>query len=81
MQSKDVPNYLTQSILVTIFCCLPFGIAAIIQSAQVNSKVQAGDYEGALQASENAKKYCWYGFVGGLIIFFIYFIIALTSGV
>src|SRR5882672_10526815 len=25
-----VPNYLVQSILVTLCCCLPFGIAAIV---------------------------------------------------
>lgn len=80
MQSRDVPNYLTQAILVTVFCCLPFGIAAIVQSAQVNAKVKAGDYEGALESSENAKKYCWYGLAGGLVIFVIYFIIALSGG-
>ncbi len=80
MQSRDIPNYLTQSILVTIFCCLPFGIAAIVQSAQVNSKVKAGDYEGAIQSSESAKKYCWYGFIGGIIVLAIYFVIGLASG-
>ena len=31
-------NKLVWSILVTLFCCLPFGIVAIIKSAEVNSK-------------------------------------------
>ena len=37
----QVPNYLVQSILVTLFCCLPFGIVAIVYAAQVNGKLQA----------------------------------------
>jgi hypothetical protein len=63
---KKVPSYLTQSILVTIFCCLPLGIAAIVSSAQVNSKLSAGDYEGAMEASQKAKKWGWVAFFLGL---------------
>jgi hypothetical protein len=50
-----VPNYLVFAILVTVFCCLPTGIAAIIYAAQVNNKLQVGDIAGAQQASKNAK--------------------------
>ncbi len=64
--SSQVPTYLTPSILVTLFCCLPVGIAAIIQAAQVNSKLQIGDYEGAVAASSKAKKLCWWSFGLGL---------------
>ncbi len=67
MPSPDVPNYLIQSILVTICCCLPLGIAAIIFAAQVNSKAKAGDLTGAKKASDTAKKLCWIGFILGLI--------------
>ena len=35
----SVPNYLVQAILTTIFCCLPFGIVAIVFAAQVNGKL------------------------------------------
>lgn len=80
MQTRNVPNYLPQAILVTIFCCLPFGIAAIVQAAQVNTKLKAGDFEGAVEASEGAKKWCWYGFIGGIIIFALYFLVALFAG-
>ena len=41
--SVRIKNYLVESILVTICCCLPFGIAAIVFAAQVNGKLQAGD--------------------------------------
>ena len=37
-----IPNYLVWSILVTIFCFLPTGIAAIVFSTQVDSKLAAG---------------------------------------
>ena len=61
-----VPNYLVQAILVTIFCCLPLGIVAIVYAAQVNGKVSAGDHAGAIKASETAKRWCWVSFGLGI---------------
>ena len=52
---QHVPNYLILSILVTIFCCLPLGIVAIIFAAQVNGKVAAGDITGAQSSSRTAR--------------------------
>ena len=49
-----VPNHLVEAILVTIFCCLPAGIVAIVYAAQVNSRLVAGDIDGALTASKSA---------------------------
>jgi len=71
---QQIPNYLTQSILVTLLCCVPFGIAAIVNAAQVNSKLAAGDIAGAMQSSEKAKNWCWWSFGLGLAIGIIYFI-------
>ena len=51
MEQNQPKNYLVESILVTIFCCQPFGIAGIVFASQVNSKYANGDYEGALKAS------------------------------
>ena len=62
-----VPNYLVQSILVTLCCCLPLGIVSIVYAAQVNGKLQAGDYDGAVTASNNAKKWCTWAFILGII--------------
>jgi hypothetical protein len=64
---EDVPNYLVQAILVTLFCCLPFGIVAIVYAASVNGKLQAGDYRGARAASDSAKTWCWVSFGLGLV--------------
>jgi hypothetical protein len=62
-----IPNYLVQAILITLCCCLPLGIVSIVYAAQVNSKVQAGDIQGALDASGKAKMWCWIGFGLGLL--------------
>ena len=79
MQSNRVPNYLPQAILATLFCCLPFGIVAIVYAAQVNTKLQAGDYEGATTASDNAKKWCWISFGVGIALILFYVIVGLAS--
>ena len=49
------PNYLIPAILVTLFCCLPGGIVAIIFATQVNGKYASGDVQGAMEASKKAK--------------------------
>ena len=63
-----VENYLVQAILVTIFCCVPFGIVSIVYAAQVNGNVEAGDVEGARRASDNAKTWAWVSFGTWLVI-------------
>jgi hypothetical protein len=54
-----IPNYLIQSILVTLCCCQPLGIVAIIFAAMVNSRIAAGDLAGARDASSKAKLFFW----------------------
>ena len=53
----NVPNHLVKAILATCFCCLPLGIVAIVFAAQVNGKLDTGDYAGATSASEQANMY------------------------
>ena len=62
----DVPNYLVPAILTTVFCCLPFGIVAIVYAAQVNSKLAAGDRAGAMAASKSAKTWTFASLFSGL---------------
>lgn len=59
-------NWLVESILVTLFCCLPFGIVGIIFAAQVNTKFDLGDQEAALKASKEAGKWTKIGFFIGI---------------
>lgn len=67
-----VPNYLTRAILVTIFCCLPFGIPAIVYASQVNGKLQAGDSAGAQESSRKARLWCWWSVSSYLGLIAIY---------
>src|SRR6266576_3571459 len=64
----EVPNYLIPAILSTIFCCLPLGVVSIIFATQVNSKVAAGDLEGAAEASKKAKMFMFIAVGGGLLM-------------
>ena len=61
-----VPNYLVQSILVTLCCCLPFGIAAIVYAAKVDGLASGGRIAEAQEASRKAKMWCWIGFGVGI---------------
>jgi hypothetical protein len=76
----SVPNYLVQAILVTLFCCLPFGIAAIVFAAQVNGKLAAGDYNGALETSRKARTWCWVSLWVGLGFFILWVFGAIVAG-
>ncbi len=73
-------NWLVESILVTIFCCLPFGIAGIVFASQVNSKWAAGDYLGAQQASKDAGKWTKIGFFIGIGVTVLYLIAVFGLG-
>jgi DNA-directed RNA polymerase subunit RPC12/RpoP len=73
-----VPNHLVKAILVTIFCCLPFGIVSIIFSSQVNSKLALGDVNGAIIVSNKANLWANIGLIIGLaqlVIGAIYFFV------
>ena len=76
----SVPNYLIWSILSTLFCCLPAGIVAIVYASQVDGKLRSGDYEGAVQSSNNAKTWTMVSAGLGLVVGIIYLIAAIAGG-
>lgn len=80
IQEPRPKNWLVESILATIFCCLPFGVAGIVFAAQVNSKYDSGDYAGALQASKEAGKWTKIAFWLGIAVIIAYFIFILFLG-
>lgn len=60
-------TWLVESILATLFCCLPFGIVGIIKASEVSSAYNSGNYQRALQASASAGKWTKISFACGLI--------------
>jgi len=80
----DIPNYLTQAILVTLCCCLPFGIPSIVYASQVKTKLSVGDVAGAQASSRNAKLWCWISFGLGLVVtvgYIVIHVLAAMAGV
>lgn len=72
-------NWLVESILVTLFCCMPFGIAGIVYAAKVDSMYNNGDYRGAQFASDDAKKWTMISFWIGLVIGILYLIVGVLG--
>ena len=70
-------TYMVWAILVTLLCCLPFGIVSIVKASQVSSLYHQGRYQEAVAASQDAKKWAMWGaiagVVGGVIGFFLGF--------
>ena len=73
------PNYLVFAILTTIFCCQILGIVSIVFAAQVNSRWNSGDFQGALNASRNAKLWAWITFGTGIFIIIITTILSILG--
>ena len=73
-----IPNYMVPAI-ISIFCCAPAGIAAIIFSTQVNSKVTAGDIAGAQDASKKAKMFSFIAIGLGLLLVVVYVLLMLLG--
>ncbi len=71
-------TWLVESILVPLFCCLPFGIVGIVNAAKVNSLYASGNIEAAQQASATAAKWTKIGFIVGIVVIIVY---AISYGV
>lgn len=75
-----VQNYLWQSIVVTILCCWPFGIPAIVYAAKVDGLVSRGQYAEAQEASKNAKMWCWVSFGSWFVAIGLYLLLVIVAG-
>ncbi|HEU4638265.1 MAG TPA: CD225/dispanin family protein [Candidatus Binatia bacterium] len=76
----SVPNYLVLAI-ISLFCCLPLGVVAVIFAAQVNGKVAAGDTAGAMDAAKKAKMFSFISIGLGLAGILCYVLIWVILGV
>lgn len=74
-------THMVGAILVTLFCCVPFGVVAIIKASQVSSCYSSGDYAGAIQSSNEAKKWIIWGIVSDIILILLYLLLIFVFGV
>lgn len=80
---ETIETYLAPAILVTLCCCVPLGIPAIVFAAGVSSKLAAGDLAAAREASRRAKLFCWLSFGFGLAVALLYglmMVVGLVTG-
>ena len=74
-------NNLVWAILSTILCCLPLGIVAIVYASKVDGLYNQGDYAGAQEAADNAKKWAMWSAIISIVILVLYFIALAVFGI
>lgn len=72
LMEKPPKNWLIESILVTLLCCLPFGIVGIIHATKVETLWNTGQRDAAIKAANDAAKWVKIGFFIGIAVYVIY---------
>lgn len=76
-------TWLLESILATIFCCLPLGVVGIIYASKIESAWYAGNRELALSSARSAKSWTiaafWVG-LGSCLLYIIFYVIIIAFG-
>ncbi len=70
--TEKVKTHLTKAILVTLCCCLPGGIVAIVYASRARACLETGDVAGARKAASSARGWITASAIIGLIAWFIY---------
>ena len=73
------PTRLAEAILVTLFCCLPFGIVAIVKASRVTQIYNQQGYSAALVASTEAGKWISYSVWSSVVLGGLYFLAVVAS--
>lgn len=68
-------NNMALAIFTTVCCCAPFGIIAIIQANKVDSLYMAKQYNAAIFAANESKKWSYIGIAISVIIWIVYLLI------
>lgn len=74
-------NMLVWAILVTVLCCWPFGIPAIVCAARVNALWAQGKYQEAIDSAKRARTWTIVSAAVGFTVIVVYFlmVVAMSS--
>lgn len=73
-------NHFVKSILVLIFCCVPFGVVALVHASKVENLWTLGQHELAKLEADKANKWANIGLFSGLAVAVLYLIIVAIVG-
>lgn len=65
--ATQIKTHLVGAILVTLFCCLPFGIVSIVYASRVSGLIAANRLNEACETSQKAATWMWWGFGLGIV--------------
>ena len=65
-------NNMALAIFTTVCCCLPLGIVAIVKANSVETLYLTKQYNAAMMAANEAKKWSFIGIISSIIIWAIY---------
>lgn len=72
-------SFLAPAILVTLFCCAPFGVAAVVYAARVDPLLSGGDPSGAEESARKARLWTWVAFGLGLLPWLFYGVVMVIA--
>ncbi|XP_038601253.1 proline rich transmembrane protein 1B isoform X1 [Tachyglossus aculeatus] len=81
-RSHPPKDYMVESVLVTIFCCLLTGVIAVVYSHETRAAVNRGDLAQAEQASRKARSLVLFSLLFGVFVsisWIIYVMVALYA--
>lgn len=68
-------TYLVFAILITVMCCLPFGIPAIIYATKIDKLQAIGDFVGAQAAAKSSKMWSIIGGISLVLLVIVYIVL------
>lgn len=77
---KRPKTYMVLAIIVTVCCCIPFGIVSLIYASRVDSAWNTGHYEDAGRFSAKARNWALWGIILS-VLFYVVYIILIVAGV
>ncbi len=75
INDKLPKTWLVESILVTLFCCMPFGIVALVNATKVEPLFFSKQYEAAHRHAHLARRWV----LCGLVCFVIFVVLYVAS--